>query len=85
MTRDEIVLSVAEGVLTISGEKRVESSSSESGCYRVERAYGSFHRSILVPGDVDRDRVVAVFTVGVLKVTLPKTDAGSGARKVPIH
>jgi len=85
MTRDEIVLSIAEGALTLSGEKRVESSSTESGCYRVERSYGSFHRSIPLPSDVDRDRVDAVFADGVLKITLPKTDAGSGARKVPIR
>lgn len=64
--------------LTIRGEKRAEHEEKEGEegkdryFHRIERSYGSFQRSIMVPFDVDAEKVEASFKNGVLTVTLPK-------------
>ncbi len=85
LTKDDVKISVTEAALTLSGEKRVESESKEDGCYRVERAYGSFRRVLPLPDEVDRDQVDATFKDGVLKISLPKTKKGLPGRKVAIR
>jgi HSP20 family protein len=85
LTKDDVKISVTEEALTLSGEKRIESESKEDGCYRVERAYGSFRRVLPLPKEVDRDQVDATFKDGVLKISLPKTKASLPARRVAVH
>jgi HSP20 family protein len=84
LSKDDVKISVTEDALTLSGEKRVESESKEDGCYRVERAYGSFRRVLPLPKEVDRDKVDATFKDGVLKISLPKTMESTPARKIAI-
>ena len=73
---DKIGLSFHENTLTIQGEKSAVTERSESDrIHRLERAGGRFHRSVQVSGDVDRDRIQADYTEGILKVTLPKAES----------
>lgn len=81
----DIDVEVADGVMTIRGEKKHEETSNEEGCYRTERSYGSFRRSIPLPTEVDAQKAEAKFDKGVLTIQVPKTERGkAGATKVPI-
>lgn len=69
----DIEVQLADGVLTIKGEKKQEREEKEKGWYLMERSFGSFLRQIPLPVEVDEDRVEAKFDKGVLHVTLPKS------------
>lgn len=79
----EIKVSVQDQILTISGERKKEEEKKGDRFYRMERSYGVFARSIRLPVAVDESKVNAVFTNGVLSVTLPKTESSKGV-VVPI-
>lgn len=68
----DIELTLADGVLTLKGEKKVDREQKEKGRVHIERSFGSFQRSLSLPSDVDEDKVEAAFKNGVLTVTLPK-------------
>jgi HSP20 family protein len=70
----DVDVSLHNGLLTISGEKKVEKEEKETDYHHVERSYGCFSRSISVPDDVDVDKIEAMYKNGVLTVTLPKTE-----------
>lgn len=78
---EDINISVDRSTLSIRGEKRAEKEEKGKRFYRVERTYGSFHRSIPLPSEVDDNKIEAKFKRGVLKVKLPKTQAGQEKRK----
>lgn len=70
-----IDIKVANGGLTIKGEKREETEEKKKDYYVSERRYGTFERYFTLPDDdVDADKIEATFKNGVLKVTLPKTE-----------
>jgi HSP20 family protein len=80
----DVEISVADGVLTIRGEKK-EDRKEENKNYRlVERSYGSFERSLALPRTVDVNAVNATMSNGVLKITIPKT-AESQAQRIRIN
>lgn len=87
---DEVEIGVADGVLTISGEKREESERKEGerkgqGYLISERRYGAFRRQVALPADVDSAAIKADFQKGVLTVALPKdASAPARTRKIPI-
>jgi HSP20 family protein len=66
----EVVLS--DGRLTIKGEKKQEKEEKKKDYHMVERSYGSFARSIVLPFEADPNQVKASFAKGVLTVTVPK-------------
>lgn len=72
MDRKDVEVLIEDGFLVLRGEKKVESTKEEEGCYRVERAFGSFQRVIPLPQDVDAARAEARFDKGVLALRLPK-------------
>jgi HSP20 family protein len=72
MDEKDIQISLEEGVLTISGEKKIEKQEKSHSFHRMERSYGSFTRQVALPVDVDEDAVSATFKNGLLNVTLPK-------------
>ena len=74
LSEDDVNIEVKDGVLTISGERKTEEKKEDEGYYRVERAFGSFHRSLTLPEGVDADRVSADFDNGVLEVRIPKPE-----------
>jgi HSP20 family protein len=71
---DDVKIEFEDGTLTISGERKAEHESKNEGYYRVERAYGSFTRSLTLPQGVDPERVSARFDRGVLEVRVPKPE-----------
>jgi HSP20 family protein len=81
----DIELTLANGVLTLKGEKREERETDKD--YHVsERRYGSFQRSFRLPEDVDPERIEAGCKDGVLTVTLPKTEqAQAGKRRIEVR
>ena len=74
LTDEDIEISMADGVLSISGEKKEQSERKEKGYLLSERRYGAFARQIAVPSDVDPDGIKAQFKDGVLTVTLAKDE-----------
>ncbi|MBX9949682.1 MAG: Hsp20/alpha crystallin family protein [Candidatus Obscuribacterales bacterium] len=73
MEEKDIQLKLAGDILTISGEKRNEKVEDVKGHYKMERIYGTFSRSMLLPAEVELDKCTATFKNGVLNVVLPKT------------
>jgi HSP20 family protein len=74
LKRDDIKISVANGMLTVSGERKRESESKEQGYVRVEREHGSFARTFTLPRTVDGKRIEASYKDGVLTIALPKSE-----------
>ena len=81
----DIDVSVHDGLLTISGEKKVLKEENELGYHHIERSYGCFSRDIPLPDTVETDNIGANFKNGLLTVTLPKTQkAIEQSRKIPV-
>jgi HSP20 family protein len=74
MRKEDIELSLHDGTLTISGERKRESSSNGEKAERTERYIGRFRRSIALPTRVDASKVSATYRDGILTVTLPKAE-----------
>lgn len=72
--RDDVKVTVENGMLTLKGERRLEKEESGRKFHRVERAYGSFLRSFHLPEDTDPSKVSAEFKDGVLLIRLPKQE-----------
>lgn len=79
LDEEDIDLTLTDQALTLKGEKKVEKDSKEKDYHFSERSYGSIRRQFPLPSDVDRDALKASFAKGVLKVTLPKTDAAKAS------
>jgi HSP20 family protein len=83
---EEVEVTVNEGVLSISGERKEERESKEGNgrkFHRVERRYGSFARSVWLPCAVDEKKIDARYHDGVLTVTLPKSEKAR-AQKIKV-
>jgi len=76
-----VEVKVANGILTIKGEKQEEKEEKKKDYYMRERTFGSFQRSFEVPEGVDGDKIEASFKKGVLSVTLPKSAEAQKAEK----
>jgi HSP20 family protein len=74
MDANDINISVTGDVLTIKGEKKSEREEKEENYHVVERSYGSFSRSLSLPGAVNLDKIEAKYDKGVLTVTCPKKE-----------
>ena len=72
LKKEDIELSLHNGVLTISGERKQEKKSEEG--YRSERFFGRFQRSVTLPTSVDGNNVKATYQDGILKVVVPKAE-----------
>ena len=72
MKKDEINVSVENGMLSVSGERKSEKEEKNKKFHRIERSYGRFERTFMVPEDADGAKVKAEFKDGVLQVHLPK-------------
>ncbi len=81
MDEKNIEVKIANGILTIKGEKQEEKEEEKQDFYVRERSFGSFERTFRVPEGVDLDKVDASFKKGVLTVTLPKTAEAQKAEK----
>ena len=76
MSSEDVSVTVENGVLSISGEKRQENEEgdAESNYHLVERRYGKFERTFRLPRSVDSGKVKAKFDNGLLTVDLPKSE-----------
>lgn len=85
MEEKDIQISLENDTLIISGEKRSDVEEKGKNFHRIERSYGSFHRTIPLITEIDEEKVDAAFKNGVLTVILPKTPAASKqTRKISI-
>lgn len=75
VNKDDVDVSVENGVLTISGERHYEKEEESETKHRIETRYGRFSRSFTLPSDVDEAKISAKSKNGVLKVRIPKTKA----------
>jgi HSP20 family protein len=79
----DVNVTVSDGVLTVSGEKKFESEKKDKNYHLVERSYGSFSRSISLPDGVKAEQVKATMSKGVLKVAIP-TPAKAETKKIEV-
>ena len=86
MDEKDINLSLEDGLLTISGEKKSENEEKDKGYYLKECSYGTFSRSVRLPENIADDKIEAKFKKGVLVVDMPKkTPLPPKARKIEIQ
>lgn len=83
---DDIKLDLSDGVLTLSGEKKIQDEEKKEGNYHLmERRYGNFKRSFLLPVSIEADKIKADFKKGVLNISMPKSEkAQQQQRKIAI-
>ena len=74
LKREDINVSLQDGVLVVSGERKVEEKRTEGEIRRQERYYGKFQRTLTLPAPVAADKVKAQYKDGLLTVTVPKAE-----------
>ncbi|NOY06079.1 MAG: Hsp20/alpha crystallin family protein [Chlorobi bacterium] len=73
--KEDIKMTLQEDVLTISGEKKEPKDLDKKTYYKMERAFGSFTRSVSIPVEIDKNSIRAKLENGVLEVTIKKAEA----------
>src|SRR5881397_3908226 len=73
MKKDDVRVTVEDGILSVSGERKSVKEDQKRKFHRIERSFGNFRRSLTLPEDADSTKVTAEFLDGVLKVHLPTT------------
>jgi HSP20 family protein len=79
-SKDDISIEMKENTLVIKGERKREDEVKEGNYHRMERVYGAFQRSFLLPTTVDQEKVRANYKDGVLELRLPKVQAAQPKR-----
>ncbi len=82
--RDQVKVQFENGLLTLSGEKKIHEKHDGERFYKLERVCGSFSRSFRLGDEIDSERISAKFDDGVLAVYLPKTTKAT-SRSVDIQ
>ncbi len=83
LEKKDIKITLSDGLLTITGEKKQEKETKKKNYRRLETSYGSFQRVIELPFPVRADKVKADYKRGVLEITLPKAEEAK-AREIQI-
>lgn len=81
--KNEVDITVENGVLTLKGERSFEEKKEGKNFHRIERSYGAFSRSFVLPTEVDGEHVKASFDNGILSVSVPKAEKAK-PRKIEI-
>jgi HSP20 family protein len=81
----DVEISLEDGVLVITGEKKFEGEKKKDNYCRIERSYGKFMRSVPLPAKVAESGITARFEKGVLHVKLPKAEPSKPAQKIKIE
>jgi HSP20 family protein len=84
MSKDDMSVSIHEGLVTVSGKRESSKEEKEGNYYMKESQYGSFSRSFRLPGEVDEEKVDATYKDGVLSVVMPKKE-DSKTKKIEVH
>jgi len=77
---DDIEISVHGNTMTISGEKKECKEEKKENYYHVESRYGSFRRDLVLPAEVNADKIEAKCQEGILHITLPKVEKAKAKR-----
>lgn len=87
LDKDDIHVDLTNQVLTISGEKKTESTEDKDENYHVmERRYGYFKRSFTLPNSIEQEKIKADFKKGILHITLPKSESAiETPRKIKVN
>jgi HSP20 family protein len=72
--KEDVRVTLENGVLTVSGERKFEKEEKDRRYHRIERAYGTFTRSFTMPEDAEANHVTANFRDGVLNVRITKSE-----------
>lgn len=75
LPKEAVTVNVENGVLTLTGERKLTAVGADEVLRRGERAYGKFSRAFTLPNDIDRAKVEAKFQDGLLTIRLPKAEA----------
>jgi HSP20 family protein len=79
-SKDDISIELKENTLSIRGERKREDEVKEGNYHRMERVYGAFQRSFMLPTTVEQDKVRASYKDGILELQLPKVPAAQPKR-----
>ena len=80
LKREDLDISVHNGTLTVSGERKHEVKEEKANFVRMERAYGRFYRSFTLPARVVADAIEATYADGVLDIRVPKAEESKPRR-----
>jgi len=75
MKKEDIKVTVKDNMLSVSGERKQEKETKDKMYHRIERCYGKFNRTVMLPSEVDADKVKAAYKDGILNITLPKPES----------
>ena len=73
--KEDVKVTVENGVLMISGERKIEKEEKDKKYHRIERSCGSFHRSFSLADNIDPENIKADYKEGLLKIVLPKSES----------
>jgi hypothetical protein len=79
-TEKDIKVEIENGVLSISGERKLEKKDEEKNYYRIERSYGKFIRSFTLPANLYGEKILATVNNGLLEIEIPEKRRRSPAR-----
>lgn len=85
VNKDAFKVEVADGKLTVRGERQFEKNESGKTWHRVERSYGQFSRSFFLPKNIQKDSIQASYTDGVLNLVIPKDNTKPSAITVEVN
>lgn len=80
VSKDDVSVDVHQNTLTLRGQRKHETEVKDEHYHRVERTYGTFQRSFVLPTMVDQEKVQATFKDGVLELRLPKLESAKSRR-----
>ena len=80
VSKDDVSIEIHQNTLILRGQRKHDAEVKEDNYHRVERAYGTFQRSFMLPTLVDQEHVQATYTDGVLELRLPKSEAAKPKR-----
>ena len=82
--KEDIVVNIEDGILTISGERRTKKEEEGDNYYKIESSYGKFSRSFTLPKTIDESKIEAESKDGVLELTIPKVPDVVKTKKIDI-
>ena len=80
VSKDDVHVEIHQNTLILRGQRKHEAEVKEENYHRVERAYGTFQRSFVLPTLVDQEHVQATYKDGVFELRLPKSEAAKPRR-----
>lgn len=85
MKKEELKTTIENNRLVVEGERKSEKKTDNKKCHISERSFGSFHREVALPENVDTETVNAVYENGELKITFPKKEVTSGKKCITVN